>query len=86
MRALVYAGPERMEMGEIPEPEPGPGEVLLGVSAAGVCGSDIHGLLGHSERRKPGLVMGHETVARVLEVGAGVSGWRPEARVCFNPS
>jgi len=85
MRALVYVGPERMEMQQVAEPELRPGEALLAVSAAGVCGSDIHGFLGHSERRKAGLVMGHETVARVLETGPGVSGWRPKARVCFNP-
>src|SRR5262245_27938960 len=85
MKALVYVGPEKMEIQQLPEPEPRAGEVLLGVSAAGICGSDIHGFLGHSERRKPGLVMGHETVAEILEVGAGVAGWRKGQRVCFNP-
>ncbi len=63
MKALVYVGPERMEIQSVPDPSPREGEVLLGVSAAGVCGSDLHGFLGHSERRKPGLVMGHEAVA-----------------------
>jgi L-iditol 2-dehydrogenase len=67
MKALVYAGPERMEIRQMPEPVPGEGEVLLQVSAAGICGSDLHGFLGHSERRKPGLVMGHETVATIRE-------------------
>ena len=41
---------------------------LLRVSAAGICGSDIHGFLGHSARRRPGLVMGHETVASIREI------------------
>jgi threonine dehydrogenase-like Zn-dependent dehydrogenase len=59
--------------------------VLLGVSAAGVCGSDIHGFLGHSERRKPGLVMGHEAVATILDVHSSVDGWRRGQRVSFNP-
>jgi threonine dehydrogenase-like Zn-dependent dehydrogenase len=85
MKALVYLGPERMEIQSAPEPTPRAGEVLLGVSAAGVCGSDLHGFLGHSARRKPGLVMGHEAVATVLEVPAGVSGWRKGQRVSFNP-
>ncbi len=85
MRALVYVGPERMEIQDVPDATPGEGEVLLAISAAGVCGSDIHGFLGHSERRKPGLVMGHETVATILEVAKDVTGWRPGQRVSFNP-
>jgi len=85
MKALVYVAPERMEIQSVPEPEPREGEVLLAVSAAGVCGSDLHGFLGHSERRGPGLVMGHEAVAAVLEPGPGVSGWRKGQRVSFNP-
>ena len=85
MKALVYVAPERMEIQEIPEPPPAAGEVLLKVGAAGVCGSDLHGFLGHSERRKPGLVMGHEAVATILELHPGVRGWRRGQRVCFNP-
>ena len=63
MKALVLTGTERVEMRDLPQPEPGPGEVLLRVSLAGICGSDVHGFLGHSPRRKPGLVLGHEAVA-----------------------
>jgi threonine dehydrogenase-like Zn-dependent dehydrogenase len=74
-----------MEMQDLPTPTPGEGEVLLQVSCAGICGSDIHGFLGHSERRQPGLVMGHETVARVAAVPSGVTGWKESQRVCFNP-
>jgi threonine dehydrogenase-like Zn-dependent dehydrogenase len=85
MKALVYVGPEQMEIQSVPDPAPREGEVLVGVSAAGVCGSDLHGFLGHSARRKPGLVMGHEAVATVLEVSEGVSGWRKGQRVSFNP-
>ena len=85
MKALVYVAPERMEIQEIPEPPPAAGEVLLKVGAAGVCGSDLHGFLGHSERRKPGLVMGHEAVATILELHPSVKGWRRGQRVCFNP-
>lgn len=85
MKALVYVAPERMEIQEIPDASPAEGEVLLRVSAAGVCGSDIHGFLGHSARRKPGLVMGHETVATILDLHPSVTGWRKGQRVCFNP-
>lgn len=85
MRALVYTAPERMEIRDVPDPVPGAGEVLLGVCAAGVCGSDLHGFLGHSERRKPGLVMGHEAVATILELDPSVTGFRRGQRVSFNP-
>ncbi len=85
MKALVYVAPERMEIQDVPEPSPAAGEVLLKVNAAGVCGSDLHGFLGHSARRKPGLVMGHEAVATILAVHPSVSGWRRGQRVCFNP-
>jgi 2-desacetyl-2-hydroxyethyl bacteriochlorophyllide A dehydrogenase len=67
MKALVLTGPQRVEMKDLPQPEPGPGEVLLRVAAAGICGSDVHGFLGHSPRRKPGLVLGHEAVATVAD-------------------
>jgi threonine dehydrogenase-like Zn-dependent dehydrogenase len=63
----------------------GPGEVLLKVAAAGICGSDIHGFLGHSERRKPGLVMGHEAVATVAQTAPGGAAVRAGERVSFNP-
>jgi len=85
MKALVYVAPETMEIQQLPDPVPQPGEVLLEVSAAGICGSDIHGFLGHSERRQPGLVMGHESVATILELTPGVEGWRRSQRVSFNP-
>src|SRR3989442_3567170 len=82
MKALVYVGAEKVEIQDLPDPVVQKGEVLLEVSAAGICGSDLHGFMGLSERRKPGLVMGHETVARVAR---GAEGWRRGQRVCFNP-
>lgn len=85
MKALVYVAPGRVEMQDVADPPVREGEVLLEVSAAGICGSDLHGFLGLSERRQPGLVMGHETVARVAEVHPGVRGWSRGQRVCFNP-
>jgi L-iditol 2-dehydrogenase len=85
MKALVYVEPERVEVQSLPDPVVGKSEVLLQVSAAGICGSDIHGFMGHSARRQPGLVMGHETVATVREVHPDAHGWRVGQRVCFNP-
>src|SRR5438876_9767158 len=61
MKALVYTGPGRVEIQDVPRPTLKDGEVLLRNHSSGICGSDIHGFLGHSERRKPGLILGHET-------------------------
>jgi len=85
MKALVYTGPEKVEIQDVPKPALQAGDVLLRVSASGVCGSDIHGFLGHSERRKPGLILGHEAVARVTESHPSVKSWKPEQRVVINP-
>jgi threonine dehydrogenase-like Zn-dependent dehydrogenase len=62
MRALVVAGPGRSAVTDVPEPVPGPGEVLVSVEAAGICGSDLELLDG----RRPAayvsypVVPGHE--------------------------
>jgi 2-desacetyl-2-hydroxyethyl bacteriochlorophyllide A dehydrogenase len=67
MRALVYTAPNRLEMEERPRPAPHDGEVELAIDLAGVCGSDVSGFLGHSARRKPPLVLGHELVGRMAD-------------------
>jgi 2-desacetyl-2-hydroxyethyl bacteriochlorophyllide A dehydrogenase len=85
MKALVLTGKEKVEMQDVPAPRPAAGEALLRVSTAGICGSDIHGFLGHSPRRKPGLILGHEAVGVVEELGSGVKNVRVGQRVYVNP-
>jgi len=85
MKALVYTGPGRVEIQEVPKPAPQAGEVLLRNHHSGICGSDIHGFLGHSERRKPGLILGHETIATIEEVHPSVAAWKTGQRVVVNP-
>jgi len=51
-------------MEDRPRPHPGKGESEIAVTLAGICGSDISGFLGHSRRRVPPLVLGHELVGR----------------------
>lgn len=84
MRALVYGGPWKLTVEDRPDPVPGPGEALLRVIATGICGSDLHGFTGENGRRVPGMVMGHETVGRVIGVGPDtpVPAWDV---VTFNP-
>ncbi len=70
---------------EQPAPSPGWGEVLLRVAATGICGSDTHGYTGETGRRKPGMVMGHETAGIVAELGAAVSGVQVGTPVAMQP-
>jgi threonine dehydrogenase-like Zn-dependent dehydrogenase len=85
MRALVWQGPERMEMGERPDPaDPGPGEVIMRPGAVGICGSEVEGYLGHMGNRTPPLVMGHEFAGEVVAAGHGAEDWL-SARAAVNP-
>ncbi|MBO6757362.1 MAG: alcohol dehydrogenase catalytic domain-containing protein [Roseibium sp.] len=79
MKALVYTGPEQQAYRDMPDPMPGEGEVLIGVSHVGICGSDMHAYLGHDERRPAPLILGHE-VSGVIR-----SGPRAKQRVTVNP-
>lgn len=81
MKALVYTGPNQMQILERPYPEPADGEVVLKIDAVGICGSDMHAYHGHDPRRPPGLVLGHEFAGTVAEsrapkvqVGSRVTG------------
>jgi L-gulonate 5-dehydrogenase len=51
MKALVYTGVEALAFRDVPDPVPDPGEVLIRVESAGICGSDMHAYLGHDDRR-----------------------------------
>lgn len=59
MRALVFTKPSTVELQDLDEPSPAPGEVAIRVVASGICGSELHGVR-HTDFRKPPLVMGHE--------------------------
>lgn len=72
MKALVYHGPQQLALEDIATVQPGTGDVLLRVVAAGICGSELEGYLGKSSLRKPPLVMGHEFSGEVVAVGDGV--------------
>jgi threonine dehydrogenase-like Zn-dependent dehydrogenase len=73
MRALVLEEWWRLAVADVPDPVVGEHDVLLEIVATGICGSDIHGYTGDNGRRKPGQVMGHETVGRVVARGAGLA-------------
>jgi L-iditol 2-dehydrogenase len=65
-------GEGNVALREAPVPEPGPGEVLLAVGAAGICGTDLH--IYHDEYpTQPPVVLGHELAGVVAAVGEGVT-------------
>lgn len=70
MKALVYTQPKELVLQDLAVPVLEDDEVVLGIEAVGICGSDMHAWHGHDPRRKPGLVLGHEFVGRVLESAA----------------
>ena len=84
MKALVKvaSGQGNVELLDVPEPMPGPGQVKVEVKAAGVCGSDLH--IYHDQIAipvEPPVIMGHEFAGVVVEVGGSVNRVRVGDRV-----
>lgn len=84
MRAVVYRGPGRVGVEEVPEPVARPGRVVVRVRAAGVCQTDVHLRRGHDPRAVPGLVLGHE-IAGTVESAPDDSSWSVGAPVAVYP-
>lgn len=89
MLACQVHGALDLRVVEMPMPRPGPGEVLLRLGAAGICGSDmhyyVHGRVGGFVIREP-LIPGHEASGVVAALGEGVSHLPVGTRVAINPS
>ncbi len=79
MQALLYAAPNRVELADLPSPQPEAGSLRLRVNAVGICGSDLHAFKGHDPRRVPPMVLGHEFV------GTALDGARAGQRFTANP-
>ena len=82
MRSMRLEAPRRalVEV-RTPDPEPGPGEVLLEVAACGVCRTDLHVADGDLPPVRSPVIPGHEIVGRVLRTGPGARRFRPGDRV-----
>lgn len=87
MRGVMKTGrgPDLVELREVPEPTPGPGEVLIQVRAAAICGSDLH-IRRDEHPYWPPVVLGHEFAGIVRALGEGVSGYAPGDRVVSETS
>lgn len=81
MKAAVYMGPGRIEIQEVEAPRPGPGEVLLRMRAAAVCGTDVRIYTRGQANVVPPHITGHEICGEIAALGAGVDGHEIGRRV-----
>jgi len=80
MRANVFGGPDKIGIEEVPRPRPGVGEALIRITLTTICGTDLHILRGEYPVRA-GLVIGHEPVGVIAELGEGITGYEIGDRV-----
>jgi alcohol dehydrogenase len=73
MKAVVFKGPGHVAIEELPRPRPRAGEAVIRITTTTICGTDIHIIRGEYPV-KPGLVIGHEPVGVIEELGAGLEG------------
>lgn len=88
MLAAVYHGPRDLRVEEVAIPEIGPGEILLRVINASICGTDLRIFQGNHRKYPTGTlrIPGHEAVGAIAELGAGVKGFDIGQRVIIAPN
>jgi L-iditol 2-dehydrogenase len=88
MKAIVWHGIRDIGIEETPQPEVGPGQVLVKMQSLGICGSDLklyaYGVLGTLKPTRP-FIMGHEGTGNILQIGENVQGVYPGDPICINP-
>jgi 2-desacetyl-2-hydroxyethyl bacteriochlorophyllide A dehydrogenase len=84
MKAILYEGTGKVKTVEIPKPVAGPGQVVVKVTMCGICGTDIHSYM-YSGILSSGTIIGHETIGTIVEIGAGVEGFKTGDRVAVGP-
>jgi threonine dehydrogenase-like Zn-dependent dehydrogenase len=80
MKATVFHGKNDIRVEEVDRPSAGIGEAVIRVTLTTICGTDLHILRGEYPV-KPGLIIGHEPVGVIDELGAGVTGYKIGDRV-----
>jgi len=78
MRAAMYYRNADFRVEELPDPTPGPGELVIRIHASGICGSDV---MEWYRIKKAPLVLGHEIGGEIVAVGEGVDRWAVGDRV-----
>src|SRR6202007_289173 len=87
MRAIVLDQPGSFRVAELPDPVPGPGQIVVKVEGCGVCGTDLHIMDGEFPPTPYPLTPGHEVAGTVAALGSDVSIDLPVgARVAVDPS
>ena len=71
MRAVVFHGKDSIAVEDVPKPRPRAGEALIRITTTTICGTDVHIVRGEYPVR-PGLILGHEPVGVVAELGPGL--------------
>src|ERR1700675_709252 len=80
MRATVFHAAKDIRVEEVPRPHAGAGEAVIRVTLTTICGTDLHIVRGEYAVR-PGLIIGHEPVGVIEELGSGVTGYSVGERV-----
>src|SRR5579862_6911988 len=80
MRANVFHGVNDIRVEQVERPNAGPGEAVIRITLTTICGTDLHIVRGEYPVR-PGLVIGHEPVGVVVDLGPGVRGYEIGDRV-----
>ncbi len=86
MRAVVIEEPGRIATATVEDPTPGPREVVVAVTGAGICGTDLHVIDGDLEGTVYPIVPGHEFAGTVAAVGAEVTEFAEGDRVAVDPN
>lgn len=82
MRAMVLHSPgQKLQLEDVPDPEPTASQILIAVEACGVCRTDLHIVDGELNQPKLPLIPGHEIVGGVVRAGDGVTGFKAGMRV-----
>src|ERR1700722_2637470 len=84
MKALLLSEYKKLDIVDLPTPQPAEDELLIRIQACGICGSDVHGYDGSTGRRLPPIVMGHEAAGIVESVGSSIGNFQAGDRVTFD--
>jgi len=84
MKAVVLTDARTLELADLPDPDPRPGEVLVRPHFCGICGTDLHAA--EIDLFREGVVLGHEFAGEVVAVGREVAGWEVGQLVTANPN
>ncbi len=86
MRAVVFESPGQLMVKDLPDPTPGPKDVLIRVAAVGMCGTDIHVFEGDYLGGQFPMIPGHEATGTVEAIGEAITGFSIGDRVAVDPT